>query len=227
MLILTVLMVGMAFFIEDKTQAAETLSPTIVALFLVLFSARCYYSEDRKDYLKNNWLDLVLIVFITSPLLRLLLALKIVGLYPKKFIKNSVHFSKKQLLNLIMISKDSLPASLAIVFGVVIVFGTAAWLFEHGTNQAFSTIDDGLWWAFVTITTVGYGDIVPQTGAGRAVASLAMIFGILVYSLVIANITNFLEKEGEKQRKSFKSKLSKTDNAQDSQEAQSSKESQR
>ena len=52
-------------------------------------------------------------------------------------------------------------------------------------------LSDGLWWAFVTTTTVGYGDISPSTGAGRAIAIVLMITGIGLLGTLTSTITSF------------------------------------
>ena len=50
---------------------------------------------------------------------------------------------------------------------------------------------DALWWAIVTVTTVGYGDISPATGIGRVMAIVRMIFGIGFISMLTGTITFF------------------------------------
>lgn len=50
---------------------------------------------------------------------------------------------------------------------------------------------DALWWAIVTATTVGYGDIVPVTPIGRILASIMMLFGIAFIGMITSTITNF------------------------------------
>ncbi len=62
------------------------------------------------------------------------------------------------------------------VFTLVILMGTAMYLIE-GEAHGFDSIPHGVYWAIVTLTTVGYGDITPQTALGRFVASLIMIMG--------------------------------------------------
>ncbi len=47
------------------------------------------------------------------------------------------------------------------------------------------SVEDGMWWAIVTVTTVGYGDIVPHTEAGRAVAVVVMVTGIGTAALLV------------------------------------------
>ena len=63
--------------------------------------------------------------------------------------------------------------------------GVTAGLFyalEAGVNTSVSSYQDALWWAVVTITTVGYGDVVPVTGGGRLLAYFTMIFGMAIFA---------------------------------------------
>ena len=66
----------------------------------------------------------------------------------------------------------------ALVAGGVVVIGSlVAYHAEHPVNSEFATVGDALWWGIVTLTTVGYGDIVPKTTTGRWVAVVIMITG--------------------------------------------------
>lgn len=192
-LFLTTVAAVMLSFTHDMP---EGLHLGVLVLFTVLFAARWYVAADRRAYLRSNWLDLLLIVLLASPVLRLIMALKIVGLAPAVRVGALIRAHKAALLKLLILSTESIPAALTIIFGMAFLFGVCAYLFEHGSNPGFATVADSLWWALVTLTTVGYGDIVPQTSGGRVVATMAMIFGIAVYSLVIANVTRFVERAG-------------------------------
>jgi voltage-gated potassium channel len=64
--------------------------------------------------------------------------------------------------------------------------GVFMWIFDH---RDFPTVWQGLWWALQTVTTVGYGDVVPSPGGGRAVASVVMLSGIAFLTLATATIT--------------------------------------
>jgi voltage-gated potassium channel len=78
-------------------------------------------------------------------------------------------------------------ALLSVLLGVVIVLlvaGSLAYLLERNAQpELFGSIPAALWWAIVTLTTTGYGDAVPHTVAGRMLAGLVMVSGILVFAL--------------------------------------------
>lgn len=72
-----------------------------------------------------------------------------------------------------------------------IACGVLLYYIEVGTNPAIKSLYDSIWWAFVTVTSVGYGDITPVTPAGRLVGIVLMIFGTGVfatYTAIFANV---------------------------------------
>jgi voltage-gated potassium channel len=79
----------------------------------------------------------------------------------------------------------SVTLSITIISGVLM----------HFTDEkTYPTIGDGLWWAIQTVTTVGYGDLVPTSTVGRLVAALVMLAGIGFLTVVTAVITSaFIE----------------------------------
>jgi voltage-gated potassium channel len=79
----------------------------------------------------------------------------------------------------------SITVSVTIIAGVVMV------ITDH---RHFPNIGDGLWWAVQTVTTVGYGDLVPTSPIGRLVAALVMLVGIGFLTVITAAITStFIE----------------------------------
>src|SRR6476661_2388851 len=75
---------------------------------------------------------------------------------------------------------------------IVILSGLAMRFFDH---SEFSTFGVSLWWALQTVTTVGYGDIVPENTVGRLVGAVVMLQGIAFLTIVTAVITStFIER---------------------------------
>ena len=86
---------------------------------------------------------------------------------------------------------------LFVAAGVVIIIGTVImYNLEKGAkNSEMTTLLDALWWCVETVTTVGYGDIVPVTSLGRIVALVYMFFGISLVATLLAVISNTFYKK--------------------------------
>jgi len=195
LLVLTIAAVSLPFWDGHK----EWMLVLNLALFVLCYGVRLLLAHDRNAYLRANWFDLVLVVLLSSPLLRLLAMLRIAKLGSLlRFVRIGalLQINRKRIIQLLLVSKENFPAMMTLVFFMVFIFGLLEYLVEHAANPAFGTIEDALWWAFVTLTTVGYGDVYPITALGRIVAVVTMLFGITLYSLLVANLTFQIDKMG-------------------------------
>lgn len=68
---------------------------------------------------------------------------------------------------------------------------------EHATNPGFATFGDAMWWGIVTLTTVGYGDIVPKTPVGRWAGVMIMITGVAVLGVLAGSLASFFRVRPE------------------------------
>ena len=78
-----------------------------------------------------------------------------------------------------------------VVVGVVLLGALGIYTTEVGTNASIRTFADALWWSVVTATTVGYGDLSPQTPEGRLIAVVLMFTGIGVIGVFTATVASF------------------------------------
>ena len=86
---------------------------------------------------------------------------------------------------------DRLGKVAAVAGGVLVTGSLVAYYAEHPANPEFATAGDALWWGIVTLTTVGYGDIVPKTPAGRFAAVAIMITGVAVLGMLAGALASF------------------------------------
>ena len=76
------------------------------------------------------------------------------------------------------------------IFTLVLIGAVMVSFFESSVNQGFYTLGDAIWWALVTMTTVGYGDRVPMTTGGRIIGIMIMFFGIALVSIFTATVSS-------------------------------------
>ena len=105
-------------------------------------------------------------------LLRAFRVLKLVG-----FIEEA-----RGLQTALRASRRRIIVFLSVVLALVTILGTLMYLVEDG-QSGFSSIPKSIYWAIVTVTTVGYGDIAPQTIAGQVIASFMMIIGYAIIAV--------------------------------------------
>ena len=88
------------------------------------------------------------------------------------------------------------------VFTIVIILGSVMYLVEHGQN-GFNSIPDSIYWAIVTITTVGYGDISPVTPLGKFVAGIIMLIGYGIIAVPTGIVTSEMTRSVRQRKDSL------------------------
>ena len=102
----------------------------------------------------------------------------------------------RSLIAALEAERRALVASAIILFGLVLVAAAAMHLAEHQAQpDKFGSIPDAMWWAVVTLTTVGYGDVVPVTLAGRIIAGFTMLMGLMMIALPIGIVSTAFSEE--------------------------------
>ncbi|WP_372754816.1 ion transporter [Labilibaculum sp.] len=96
-------------------------------------------------------------------------------------------------------SRIKISVFLFAVLTLVIIIGTIMYLIE-GSENGFTSIPRGIYWAVVTLTTVGYGDISPATSLGQFFASIVMIIGYAVIAVPTGIVTAELTKQSSKEK---------------------------
>ncbi|HEY8582380.1 MAG TPA: potassium channel family protein [Capillimicrobium sp.] len=152
----------------------EALNWLVWTVFLVTLAVALVRGPSVWAVLKSNPV-LALITVLTVPVMPA--QLQIVRLARLGALFGAAHHAKG------LFSIEGLRYA-AVVLGIVVVGGGVVFSAVEHSEQSLSAAE-GIWFAIVTVTTVGYGDIVPHTDAGRAVATIIMITGIGTAALVV------------------------------------------
>jgi len=169
------------------------LAVSILLLLVFLWRMKQHQPYYNK-FIKDNWKDILAFVpiyFISYYLfgmhdigiiMKIIVMIKLAALYifSKKVGKEFIKYQEKTRL------VYALAFFLVVFFFCSYIF----YLVEHGVNPEVSTFEDSIWFVLQTITTVGYGDIIPITGIGRLMGVISM-FSALVLTSIITSVATF------------------------------------
>jgi voltage-gated potassium channel len=176
------------FLLSGQTNSA--LADAIVIASWIVFVVDFVVHERRLVHYLHTWwgrFDLTVVV-VTAPWFL------VVGPSNAKFVMIA---RLARLARLIMATKGARRlfarlGKVAAVAATVVLTGSAiAYFAEHPTNPEFKTFGDALWWGVVTFTTVGYGDVVPDTRPGRLAGVMIMIMGIAMLGILAGSMASF------------------------------------
>ena len=102
------------------------------------------------------------------------------------------------LINALLASRTKITIFLFAISTLLVVFGSAMYVIE-GAENGFTSIPISIYWAVVTLTTVGFGDITPKTDLGRAISAVVMIIGYSIIAVPTGIITSELSQEVKRQ----------------------------
>ncbi|URZ17230.1 potassium channel family protein [Clostridium felsineum] len=188
----TMLIIELSFNLSVTVEYIfDIIDNIILIIFAIDYFLRLYLSKDKKKFFKENIIDLLSIIPFNSifqgfRILKISKLLKFAKLL--KFLKLFRAFSlllrfKKYSRSFIK-TNNFQYAIYTTMF--VLITGTIGMHFAEGLS-----FGNALWWSFVTITTVGYGDISPSTTFGRILASILMLVGIGFLSMLTGTISTF------------------------------------
>ncbi len=167
-------------------------------IFLFDFGLRLFVAPSRSFYFFHDygWADLLAI----TPAFRILRLFRIVKAY-RLVRKHGI----SKLLYYVSVNRAE-SALFILIFSVIIIIqlGSFFVLVAEGSapNANIKTATDAMWWTYVTITTVGYGDHYPVTDAGRLVGMIVMTTGVGIFATFAGYIANkLLAPSGKKKAK--------------------------
>ena len=192
--VLISLIVTTFFVLSDEvTVLLNYVDNLICIIFLVDFALRFKKANNKLVFMKWGWIDLIssipYIDFLRAGrVLRLIRLIRVFRAFKAtKLIFEHINRNKKQ----------SALTSVALISFLMVIFSSIAILqFEKDVNSNIKTAEDAIWWSYVTITTVGYGDKFPITTEGRIIGAVLMTMGVGIFGTFTALVSSwFIEKK--------------------------------
>lgn len=180
-------------------------------LFTIEYLVRLYCSPNPKAYAGSFYgiVDLLAIlptyvslIFPTASLLLIIRLLRVLRIF--RILKLFQYTGEANiLLRSMLMARRKIFIFLFSVIIVVTIFGSLMYIIE-GPAYGFTSIPKSIYWAIVTVTTVGYGDITPHTILGQAIASLAMLTGYGIIAVPTGILSAELMTEMQRERSSIR-----------------------
>ncbi|MFY9260910.1 MAG: potassium channel family protein [Gallionella sp.] len=189
-------MMAVAFWIPCQWYLEETHNIPILAghiadwlvwfvfVFETLLLTRLV--QNKYQYLRSNWMNVLIIIgsipffWHYTPLAGLLRSLRLLLVF--------VLLTRLSKTIREVLGQHQLGSTLAVAFFTMAFSG----IIITRLDPAMGDVWDGMWWAWATMSTVGYGDVVPHNASARLFAALLILFGVVLLSLLTANISAYL-----------------------------------
>lgn len=205
--VVSVLLVSLRWFF------GEYFTPETLSLFYDVDSLLCYVfiihflyglarSDQRLAYLKSNWIYLP----GSLPMVEQLRWARLLQLY------RVIQLLRRNPDLLAIFRRERSESHLA---GILLLFfvllgvgaGLIFWVEGGAPGSQINNAYDAFWWALVTLSTIGYGDIVPHTDEGRFVASLVIIFGVGLFSAMSGFMASLFLKSTDKETQALQQQV--------------------
>ena len=199
--ILLVMLSSVALYQARFGEVMRGLEWGFTLLFTLEYVLRIYSASDRSKYVRSFYGVVDLLAILPSYLslflvgAQYLLVIRALRLLRVFRVLKLVHFlgEATTLNRALRASRAKIIVFTIAVTSIVIIIGSVMYVIE-GPDNGFSNIPTSVYWAIVTLTTVGYGDIAPQTPFGKFLAAVAMILGYGIIAVPTGIVTSEIAK---------------------------------
>lgn len=172
---------------HETRQVLIGLDFIICSIFILQLLVDLIRSTDRIKFLKKHWIDFLASLPMIEPLrfARLFHILRVILV---------IRSSRSVIRDVLDNRKETTIASILLLLVILLTLGSSIMLFleGHSSEANIKTGGDALWWALVTISTVGYGDHYPVTDSGKILASGVILCGVGLFGMISGLITSLI-----------------------------------
>jgi voltage-gated potassium channel len=164
-------------------------------VFITDFIIRFSKAPSKRSFLKWGWIDLV----SSIPTFDVLRAGRFIRLIRLLRILRAVRSTKLLVTHIFRNRTRGTFAAVTSLSILLVIFSSIAILnVETDPSSNIKTAEDALWWAFVTITTVGYGDRYPVTTEGRIIAAILMVAGVGLFGTFTGFVASWFMQDNKR-----------------------------
>jgi len=199
-LVLALLVIPAIVLEETSSDSLQAVAFVLNVVIWVGFAAELAFvlavASNRLRTLRAHWLDAAIVVVsvpVTPAVLQGTRVLRLLRLL--RFVRLGLLGARAVVAARTLFSPSGLRYVVVLVLLFVVVAGSAVAMVD---SEGVGSIWDGIWWALATVTTVGYGDVVPHSVAGRIVAAVVMLVGIGFFALLTAAVAATFVKQDER-----------------------------
>ncbi|MFO0467673.1 MAG: potassium channel family protein [Bacteroidota bacterium] len=172
----------------EVSKVLDFIDNCICVFFLFDFSVRFFQAENKLKFMKWGWIDLISSI-PTFDFLRPGRALRLIRLLR---ILRAFRSTKNLVSHIYKSKTQGAFTTVSVIAVLMVIFSAIAILqVENSPNSNIKSAEDAIWWAYVTITTVGYGDLYPVTTVGRIIAAALMTVGVGLFGTFTAFLSSF------------------------------------
>lgn len=180
----------------EVSRMLNMIDNIICIVFLFDFCLRFYKSKNKLKFMQWGWIDLISSI-PTLDFMRAGRALRLIRLLR---ILRAFRSTKHLVTHIFKRRTQGALSAAAVVAVLMVIFSSIAILqVETDPNSNIKTAEDAIWWSYVTITTVGYGDKFPITTEGRIIAALLMTVGVGLFGTFTAFLASWFVGESNKE----------------------------
>ena len=196
-MLIAVLWIPVQIYLESTGDISQNFTSVfdwlIWALFLTEGAVLTTLVSNKKRYITQNWMNVVIVISSlpmlwdqtpVTTIMRFIRLVFMMGIMSRLF--NTTHS---------VLRKNHLGSTLALALVFVVISGSVIFKIDPEVKS----IADGVWWALATVTTIGYGDVVPHSNMGRLFGGVLILLGVALFSHLTANISAFLISRGVKE----------------------------
>jgi voltage-gated potassium channel len=178
---------------RSVAKAFALINVLIWFAFYVELFAKVYVAKSKWAALKRNWM---LVIIALSPLLlplRLIRVSKLLGLIRFLHLQRYVERLRKGVRDFVYNIEYILMTFVGFIFSSAFIM----WRLEEQFDGSIGSMADALWWAAITVTTIGYGDVVPASPEGKIFGGVVSVVGTVLFMVFVARVTTLFVQDKE------------------------------